>query len=94
MVWANYDVPRSLDDIESETSASQLASRVLYAIGAPLTDYQKAQLVLGSDVQSVNFLGYRGADGLRYALQGESAYKDSLDKLQTIQYLTFAEKVI
>ena len=94
MVWANYDVPRSLDDIESETSASQLASRVLYAIGAPLTDYQKAQLVLGSGVQSDNFLGYRGADGLRYALQGESAYKDSLDKLQAIQYLTFAEKVI
>lgn len=94
MVWANYDVPRSLDAVESETSASQLAARVLYAIGAPLTDYQKAQIVLGSDIQSVNFLGYRGADGLRYALQGGSTFKDSLDKLQTVQYLTFAEKVI
>ncbi|WP_302755924.1 LTA synthase family protein [Collinsella intestinalis] len=94
MVWANYDISQGSDDPGSETSASQLASRVLYRMGAPLTDYQKAQIVLGSDIQSVNLLGYRGADGLRYELQGSSPYEDSLNKLQAIQYLAFAEKVI
>lgn len=94
MVWANYDISQGSDDPGSETSASQLASRVLYRMGAPLTDYQKAQIVLGSNIQSVNLLGYRGADGLRYELQGSSPYEDSLNKLQAIQYLAFAEKVI
>lgn len=95
MVWANYDVASSLSDLSVvDTSASQLAAQVLYTMGAPLSDYQKAQLVLGSQIDWVNFVGYRGADGFTYELQEESPYEEALNDLQTIQYFTFAQRVM
>lgn len=92
-VWANYEVAGANLDTVQETSSSQLAAQVLYAIGAPLTERQKAELMLGQSVASVNLTGYRGVDGLRYALDTESSYAQALKDMQSIQYLEFGEKV-
>lgn len=93
LVWANYEVAGAPLDVRAEAGASQLAAQVLYRIGAPLSDYQKAQLVLDAQVPSVNLLGYRGADGLRYALEAESPYQAALNQMATLQYENFARKV-
>ncbi|MDO4436776.1 MAG: LTA synthase family protein [Coriobacteriaceae bacterium] len=93
MVWANYEVAGAPLDVQAEVGAAQLAAQVLYRIGAPLSDYQKAQLVLDQQVPSVSLLGYRGADGLRYALEAESPYKEAVNQMATLQYENFARKV-
>lgn len=93
MVWANYEVAGAPLDVRTEVGAAQLAAQVLYRIGAPLSDYQKAQLVLDAQVPAVNLLGYRGADGLRYALETESPYRGALNQMATLQYENFARKV-
>lgn len=93
MVWANYEVAGAPLDVNSEVGAAQLAAQVLYRIGAPLSDYQKAQLVLDQQVPSMSLLGYRGADGLRYALDAESPYKEAVNQMATLQYVNFARKV-
>lgn len=93
MVWANYPVAGSPVGVTAEVGAAQLAAQALYRIGAPLTDYQKAQLVLTQQVPSVSLLGYRGADGLLYDLEADGPYRQAIEQMRTIQYLHFASKV-
>ena len=62
---------------------------MLYALGAPLTDRQKAVLVLGQEVAGVSLAGYTGADGLRCALGAEGPFVDAVNTMQAIQYLEF-----
>lgn len=93
LVWANYEVAGGSIGVTHETSSSKLAAEVLYRIGAPLSDRQKADLVLSQNVSAINIIGYRGADGLRYALDDDSPYRDSLVQMQSVQYLMFGSKV-
>lgn len=93
MVWTNYEVAGTGFGQVRTTSSSQLAAQVLYALGAPLTDRQKADLVLGQSVGAINLLGYIGADGLRYELGVESPYRETIAQMQAIQYLRFTEKL-
>ena len=93
LVWANYEVAGAGFSPDAEVGASQLAAQVLYDIGAPLSAYQKAQLVLGEQVAAVNLLGYRGADGSRYALEDRSPYRAAIEEMQTLQYLNFGRMV-
>lgn len=93
MVWANYEVAGGALDVNQVSSSSQLAAQVLYRIGAPLTDRQKADLVLAQAVPAVGLSGYAGSDGLRYALDPSSPYYEMVNQMQTIQYLEFASKV-
>lgn len=93
MVWANYSVEGSPLGVTAEVGAAQLAAQVLYRIGAPLTDYQKAQLLLSQEVPAVSLAGYRGADGMIYDLDTDGPYRQSVDRMRMIQYLHFASKV-
>lgn len=93
MVWANYSVEGSPLGVTAEVGAAQLAAQVLYRIGAPLTDYQKAQLFLSQEVPAVSLAGYRGADGMIYDLDTDGPYRQSVDRMRMIQYLHFASKV-
>lgn len=93
MVWANYDIAGATSGNVRETSSSKLAAEVLYRIGAPLTNRQKADLMLAQEVSAENIIGYRGADGLRYALGAESPYSAAETQMQSIQYLMFGSKV-
>lgn len=92
-VWTNYEVAGAEAGAPRTTDSSQLAAQVLYSIGAPLTDRQKAVLVLGQEVAGVSLAGYTGADGLRYALGVESPFGGAVNTMQAIQYLEFGSKM-
>lgn len=83
-IWANYDVagtPANGDD-DGETSVCYLGAELAQTIGLPLTDYQKAQLVLERDLPLVNVFGYRDGNGTWHDPgvdeKGTQAYSDSL----------------
>lgn len=92
-VWTNYEVAGAEAVAPRSTDSSQLAAQVLYALGAPLTDRQKAVLVLGQEVAGVSLAGYTGADGLRYALGADSPFGDAVNTMRAIQYLEFGSKM-
>ena len=90
-IWSNYEVSGAQAGGVSATSSSQLAADMLYKIGAPLTDRQKADYVLGQSVPGVSLAGYMGADGLIYPLDADSPWRGALDLKQKIQYARFAD---
>lgn len=94
IVWANYDVA-GCDQLSAwrETDPALLAAQTLHLIGAPLSEYQKAQIVLSEQVPAVHAVGYLGADGLRYALESEGPFTGALSQLERIQYYNFMRRV-
>lgn len=93
-VWANYDVAGNDQlSFNQELSINELAAQMLYMIGAPLTDYQKALLASRSEIVSISANGYRGADGQCYELDAKGTYRSLVDDLRSIQYLNFARKI-
>lgn len=92
MIWSNYEVPGLPAEEASATSSSQLAVDMLYRIGAPLTDRQKADYMLSRDVPALSLAGYLAADGQMYALEAESPWREALDLKRAIQYARFAER--
>lgn len=93
VLWTNYEVAGAGSTQIRATSPAQLSAQALYALGAPLTDRQKADLVLGQNVGAVNLVGYTGADGIRYELNADGPYREAIDQMRSIQYLRFAEKL-
>ena len=74
------------------TSTAYLAAMTLDAIGAPLTDFQKAQLAARAEIPAVSLVGTRLADGTW--LENDSRrMADAYDDLSQITYLEFATKV-
>ncbi len=92
VVWSNYEVAGFPAEEASATSSSQLAASVLYRIGAPLTDRQKADYMLSRDIPALSLAGYLAADGQMYALEAETPWSEVLDLKRAIQYARFAEK--
>lgn len=92
-VWTNYEVAGAEAGAPRTTDSSQLAAQMLYTLGAPLTDRQKAGLVLGQEVVGVSLAGYTDADGLRCALGVEGPFVDAVNTMQAIQYLEFGSKM-
>ena len=95
LVWANYDVAgRNQKSSARDISVDAFASLVLDAIGAPLSDYQKAQLATSTDILATNLHGYLGADGTWYTPEDEeSPYRAAYDKMALVEYLNFAERI-
>ena len=95
LVWANYDVAGQDQKSEArDLSVDNFAAQVLSAVGAPLTDYQKAQLATGEDILATNLHGYLGADGVWYAAEDEEGpYRAAYDKMALVEYLNFAERL-
>ena len=93
MIWSNYEVSGFPAEEASATSSSQLAVDMLYRIGAPLMDRQKADYMLSRDVPALSLAGYLAADGQMYALEAESPWHKTLNLKRAIQYARFAEKV-
>ena len=93
-IWANYDVSGNDQTNWNETiGANELSARMLDLIGAPLTSYQKALLATRETIPGLCSSNYLGADGMRYLMGGDSPYADTIDKIQRMQYLNFAEKL-
>ena len=89
LVWANYDVagyeqPGGVN----VTSTNYLGAQVMAAIGAPLTDFQCAELQLRQYLPLVNMMGYMSHDGSWSEVNSKrgEAYEYYVD-LWTLQYL-------
>lgn len=58
-IWANYDVAGNNQDSQiDDLSTNYLGTEMMNIIGAPLTDYQKAQITLRRDLPAINTTGY------------------------------------
>ena len=92
-VWANYDVAGS-EGLDAEaTSVCYLGALLAEKIGAPLTDYQKAQLVAWEEMPALSLLGARDSDGAWTPLDETDALPDAYDDLAQMSYLEFASKL-
>lgn len=59
LIWANYDVAGNNQDSQVDgLSTNYLGTELMNLIGAPLTDYQKAQITLRRDLPAINTTGY------------------------------------
>ena len=91
-VWANYAVGGTQGQyVEPENvGCDMLASLVLERIGAPLTTFQQAQLVLHEDVALVNAAGWQDGEGTWHEHEDVSP---EYEQLMQIEYLEFAEHI-
>ncbi len=98
VIWANYDVAGSSQRSEvRDLSVNYLGAWMMELIGAPLTDYQKAQLTAVETMPAINTAGYQDANGTWY-LAGRNSdeaadggdgddVERTRDELSRIQYL-------
>lgn len=90
LVWANYDVAGAEElDADADLSTNFLGAVTLDAIGAPLSDLQKAELSLHEYLQAVNIIGYEDHTGsFQWGDAGDVDY-DYYAQLEQIQYRYF-----
>ena len=93
-LWANYEVAGAPHDEVAYDSACYLSSVVFDTIGAPLTDFQKAQIVAREKMPALDAFGVMGADGKWHATDDASSpVAKTSDDMAQISYLNFATKV-
>lgn len=96
-VWTNYDVAGNTSENGLESSANYLAAQFLEAIGAPLSDYQKALLVLHDAVRAVNVNGYEDPAGVWHAPDEEAdsapLVREAYDQLRILHYYNVVRKL-
>lgn len=93
-LWANYDVAgREQVSEHIDASAANVVALALEAIGAPLTDYQKAQVVAYDEVPAMSVMGVRDASGAWTVLENEEALPEAYADLEQMAYLEFAQAV-
>lgn len=97
VIWANYDVAGNDQTSEREDiSVNFLGSYLMQLIGAPVTDYQKAQLVVREAMPAINTTGFVDRKSVWYLTgtdedeisgsDGDDALKARTD-LERMQYL-------
>lgn len=92
MIWANYDVAGN-DQVSErlDMGINSLAAVMLDSIGAPMTDWQMAQVALLQEVPVINGYAYQTPDGGWHELGGDVA--DAVRDIEWIQYLEYASKL-
>ncbi|WP_051353808.1 LTA synthase family protein [Atopobium fossor] len=95
IMWANYDVAGASQTTQnSYSSPNYLAAQTLYAIGAPLTDYQKAQLAIRTQVPAINAFGLLDDKNSWHSLtQTDDSMHATSEEFRTITYFEFATKI-
>lgn len=94
VIWANYDVAgRDQSGTSDETSIDLLGAMTLDLIGAPVSDYQAAQLGIRESIPSFSAADYQGADRQWYAPTSDGTYSQAYKDMAQIEYLNFATKV-
>lgn len=64
LIWANYDVAGNNQTSEvDDLSTNYLGTELMNIIGAPLTNFQKAQIMLRRDLPAINTTGYLDSAG-------------------------------
>lgn len=97
VIWANYDLAGSEQQSQQEDiSTNFLGAEVMNLIGAPLSDYQKAQLALRESMPAINMIGYQDQAGAwhlssavadEHATEAFSAAQKAREDLAKMQYL-------
>ena len=81
VIWANYDVAgRTQESDVEDISTNFLGAEVLNLIGAPLSDYQKAQISIRENMPAINMIGYQDSTSawhLSSAVPEEQASQES-----------------
>lgn len=94
MIWANYDVAGNDQTSQRrDLGISSLAALLNYSIGAPLSDWQMAQMDIMQEVPVINGYGYQTADGAWHLLGDDSDASTVVRDLEWIQYLEYASKI-
>lgn len=94
LMWANYDVEgNAQNSMQLDLSADVMGSLALGAIGAPLNDYQKAQLSANKHIKAMNPHGYLGADGIWYTPDEDSPYAELYRQMSYVEYHHFGERL-
>ena len=63
--WANYDIEgRAQESDEVDLATNYLGATLMELIGAPMSDYQKAQMALRAEMPAINSVGFEDADGV------------------------------
>ncbi len=94
IIWANYDVAgNSQTSTVRDASVDVLGTIALDAIGAPVSDYEAAQLEVNQKILATNLHGYLGDNGTWYTPEQGGPYRELYDKMGLVEYLNFAEKV-
>lgn len=93
VVWANYTVAGTDGTAVADTSPNYLSSRILEMIGAPLTDFQKALLMIQQDIPIITDDSFMGSDGNWYQVDVSSPYDERLQELSLLEYYNFASNV-
>lgn len=95
VIWANYDVAGN-DQVSErkDVGLNSLQSLLFDAIGAPMTQRQKAVLGIMQDVSILNGFGYFATeDNAWHVLEAENNQSKAVEDLRWIQYLEYAEKI-
>ncbi len=94
MIWANYDVAGN-DQVSQrrDLGISSLSALLNYAIGAPMSDWQKAQIDIMREVPIINGFGYQTIDGTWHVLNDDADINAAVRDLEWIQYLEYASKI-
>jgi len=94
VIWANYDVAGTDQVSEDEPVGTDcLGALTLDLMGAPLEDFQKAQLDIHRRLLAISAVGYEGTDG-RWHTPGTTPYLDSFfDDMARMDYLRFGEDI-
>lgn len=95
IVWANYDVAGNDQVSEEEPVGTDcLGALALDLIGAPLDDFQKAQLGVHQRLQCINTVGFMGTDGKWHA-PGTAPYLDTTYRdMALMDFLRFGEALV
>ena len=94
VIWANYDVAGQTNlGQTTDASPAYLGTLAADLIGAPLTDFQKAQLAAREEVSAISLLGVELADGTWFYADGEDELPQAYYDLAQISYLEFASKL-
>lgn len=94
MIWANYDVAGN-DQVSQrrDLGISSLSALLNYAIGAPMSDWQKAQIDIMREIPIINGFGYKTIDGTWHVLNDDVEINAAVRELEWIQYLEYASKI-
>ena len=95
VIWANYDVAgREQKSTTDETSVDMLAAQTLDLIGAPVSDFQAAQLAIRKQIPSLSASDYQGDDRTWYVPEDDgSPFAKAYHDLSLIEYLNFARRI-
>lgn len=93
-VWANYDISGLAQDSPQKTSSfSYITAQTLELIGAPLTDFQKAQLLTSEELPAISLVAIRDTEDSWHPLEQANSISNRYADLEVIAYLEFGSKL-